>query len=105
VAMDVRNQAENAIECFRFAKGNEETFIACLKRTTADSESDFIETGVDTHIYALDKGGYEIVITVMVDDAGEMTGFEFVAAYENKIEDPIYDFDFPKPSNEGGSEQ
>ena len=105
VAMDVRNQAENAIECFRFAKGDVETFIECLNKTEEKNFDLLTEENENPRIYMLDKGGYEIVITVTVDGAGKMTGFEFVAAYENKIEDPIYDFDFPKPSNEGGSEQ
>lgn len=101
VAMDVRNQAENAIECFRFADGNLKTFIDCLKKT--EKELAFAGAEGNRRAYVLDKGGYEIAITVTIDNTGKMTGFKFVAAYENKIEDPIYDFDFPKPSNKGGN--
>ena len=100
VAMDVRNQAENAIECFRFAKGDETTFIACLNKT---EDNDFTPTGED-HTYVLDKGGYKTTITVTVDNTDAMTGFEFVATYENNDEE-IYRFDFPKSSKEGGTDE
>lgn len=119
VAMDVRNQAENAIECFRFAKGDETTFIECLNKTTAGIGTgyDFNETGVDTYIYVLDKGGYSIKITlktknmegrlvILADDRDSLDAFEFEAAYDNREDNNnnmIYRFSFP--SNEGGSEQ
>ena len=110
VAMDVRNQAENAIECFRFAKGDEKTFVACLNQTEVN---DFDPTG--DHTYVLDKGGYKTTITVMVTtqteqkDGNEVTvekmvGFRLEAVYDNaQSNDLIYEFDFPKSSNEGGN--
>lgn len=100
VAMDVRNQAENAIECFRFAKSNVETFIACLNQT---EDNNFAPTG-ENNTYVLDKGGYKTTITVTVDNTDAMTGFEFVATYENNDEE-IYRFDFPKSSKEGGTDE
>ena len=100
VAMDVRNQAENAIECFRFAKGDETTFIACLNQT---EDNNFAPTG-ENNTYVLDKGGYKTTITVTVDNTDAMTGFEFVATYENNDEE-IYRFDFPKSSKEGGTDE
>ena len=103
VAMDVRNQAENAIECFRFAKGDETTFIACLRKAMENNDCRFYYYA-QNHEIVLDKGGYEIKIKI----TGEMTGFKFAAAYENEIEDPFYDFEFPKSSentNAGGNAQ
>ena len=107
VAMDVHNQAENAIECFRFAKGDEETFIACLNKTTVDQEPDFIKTEENPHTYVLDKGGYKTTITVTVNienNTETMTGFTFEAVYENENK-KIYSFEFPKSSTVGGNEQ
>ena len=107
VAMDVRNQAENAIECFRFAKGDREIFIACLNRTTVGDEPDFVEAQDNSLVYVLDKGGYKTTITVTVemqaDNTEIMTSFDFVAMYENDGKE-IHRFEFPapKPSNEGG---
>ncbi|MBE6943364.1 MAG: type II secretion system protein [Ruminococcaceae bacterium] len=107
VAMDVRNQAENAIECFRFAKGDKETFIACLNQTTVGDEPDFENTEANTLVYVLDKGGYTITITVEANKDPEtnalmentVAAFIFEAAYENG--DMIYSFSFP--SAEGGT--
>lgn len=103
VAMDVRNQAENAIECYQFAKSNVETFIACLNQTEVEKYI-LIEQKENVRTYELDKGGYETTITVTVDNTDAMTGFEFVATYENNDEE-IYRFDFPKSSKEGGTDE
>lgn len=111
VAMDVRNQAENAIECFRFAKGDKNTFFACIEKIAEGEQCNFAKGDTD---FVLDMGGYEMRITVyeeMQDVQDENGGtvqkavaiaFKFVAAYDNK-EEPIYEFDFPRA--EGGSEQ
>lgn len=112
VAMDVRNQAENAIECFRFAKGDVETFIECLNKTE-EKEIAFIGAEENLHTYVLDKGGYKTTITVTVEERTEnnetktvMVSFRFEAVYSNsQSNDPIHSFTFPKSSNEGGSEQ
>ena len=105
VAMDVRNQAENAIECYQFAKSNVETFIACLNQTEVEKYI-LIEQKENVRTYELDKGGYKTTLIVTVDNTGKMTGFGFVATYEN--DDKIYEFDFPKSSKNtgaGGNEQ
>ena len=91
VAMDVRNQAENAIECFRFAKGDQKAFFDCLVKI---AEGENCNYEIEDTEFVLDMGGYEIKIKI----TGEMTGFKFAAAYENEIEDPFYDFEFPKSS-------
>ena len=99
VAMDVRNQAENAIECFRFAKGHKEVFFDCLVKIAEGEKCDYEIKGTE---FVLDMGGYKIKIEII----GEMAGFKFAAAYENEIEDPFYDFVFPKSSentNAGGN--
>ena len=115
VAMDVRNQAENAIECFRFAKGDKETFIACLNQTTVSDEPNFENTEENPFVYVLDKGGYRIEITLhektqtTKDEDGNdvqktvVAAFDFVAIYENDGKE-IRSFEFPasKSSNEGG---
>ena len=101
VAMDVRNQAENAIECFRFAKGDQKAFFDCLVKIAEGENCNYV---IEDTEFVLDMGGYEIKIKI----TGEMTGFKFAAAYENEIEDPFYDFEFPKSSentNAGGNAQ
>lgn len=103
VAMDVRNQAENAIECFRFAKGEKAKFIECLDMSVGVTKKEKEENNAlgfqseDDVRYVLDKGGY--VITIQI--TGEMTGFTFKAVYENENKE-IYSFEFPKASTEGG---
>ena len=119
VAMDVRNQAENAIECFRFAKSNVETFIACLNQTEVEKYI-LIEQKENVRTYELDKGGYKTTITVTTETQTEqknginvtvekMVGFHFEAVYDNaQSDDSIYKFDFPKSSentNAGGNAQ
>jgi type II secretory pathway pseudopilin PulG len=105
VAMDVRNQAENAIECFRFAKGNRSAFINCLSQT---EEEDFSLTKEEENLrtYVLDKGGYKTTITVTVKiehNTEIMTVFAFKAEYQNSSDNKeIYSFEFPKASTEGG---
>ena len=103
VAMDVRNQAENAIECFRFAKGDKDIFFACLNKTAVDGGLAFEET--EENKLVLDKGGYTITITLKPEETEsetkEIIGFDFVAVYENDNKE-IYHFVFPYSSNEGG---
>ena len=103
VAMDVRNQAENAIECFRFAKGDKAKFIECLDMSVGVTKEEKEKNNAlgfqseDDVLYVLDKGGYIITIKI----TGEMTGFAFEAVYENENKE-IYSFEFPKASTEGG---
>ena len=118
VAMDVRNQAENAIECFRFAKGDETTFIACLRKAMENNDCQFYYYA-QNHEIVLDKGGYETTITMVVEnthqkdaagkDIEKVVGFHFEAVYDNaQSDDSIYKFDFPKSSentNAGGNAQ
>ena len=111
VAMDVRNQAENAIECFRFAKGDKNVFFACLEKIAEGERCNFAKNDTE---FILDMGGYKMRITVreemqeMQDENGNTVqkavaiAFDFAAIYENN-NDMIYSFTFP--SNEGGSEQ
>ena len=109
VAMDVRNQAENAIECFRFADGNLKTFVDCLKKT--EKELAFAGSEGNRRAYVLDKGGYKTTITVTVEERTEnnetkvvMASFEFKAVYSNsQSNDLIREFNFPKSSTEGGT--
>lgn len=95
VAMDVRNQAENAIECFRFAKGDKDVFFACMEKIAKSEEANFIKTAEAPFIWVLDKGGYEITIKATVENE-TMTGFSFKATYKNEDMDPIYEYNFPK---------
>ena len=117
VAMDVRNQAENAIECFRFAKSNVETFIACLNQTEVEKYI-LIEQKENVRTYELDKGGYKTTITVETEKYVEVdqesgttkiidkvVRFHFKTGYDNtQSNDLIYEFFFPS-NDEGGNAQ
>lgn len=124
VAMDVRNQAENAIECFRFAKGDKAKFIECLDMSVGVTKEEKDENNAlgfqceDNALYVLDKGGYSIKITLLTkklengklvlvplaNDADSWDAFNFEAVYENsQSNDSIYEFKFPKSSTEGGT--
>lgn len=99
VSMEVRNSAENAVECFRFANGNKEIFIACLNETVADNG--FRNSEEKPLVYMLDKGNYTITITLTEkiendtetgDVISRVTEFYYIAEY--KESGKIYDFTF-----------
>ncbi len=93
VAIEVRNSAENAVECFRFANGDIETFIECLRKTTGVTDEDnyVIENGN----YVLRAGRYIVTITLL----GEESGFYYKAT--DSAGKDIYEFTF---TNGGGQE-
>ena len=103
VAMDVRNQAENAIECFRFAKGDQKAFFDCLEKIAEGEQCGFRRYTTE---FVLDMGGYEIKITWQLNNG--KPSFDFLANYENGGE-KIDEFSFPyrvtTPSTEGGNAQ
>ena len=100
VAMDVRNQAENAIECYQYADGNRNTFFACMKRIAKNENCGFINyRDDDKYVCVFDKGGYKIKIIWETDEVSYIT---FEATYKNDGKE-IYSFSFP--STEGGNAQ
>lgn len=111
VTMEVRNAAENAVECFRFADGDKTEFIKCLDKSVGIEEDEKAENNelgfqtLDGVHYTLDKGGYSIEITVheetqiKQDEKGQnvdiqiMITFDFAATYDSN-NDVIYSFTF-----------
>lgn len=68
VAMEVRNSAENAVECFRFADGKVETFIGCLNKTVAKNEQEFQQQADGSYIS--NAGRYIVTITLLEEESG-----------------------------------
>ncbi len=82
---EVRNSAENAIDCFRFADGDEATFIDCLNDTVG--ENAFTSQNGS---YVCDAGGYRVTITLLEGQGG----FTYQAVDSDGKE--IYGFTFEK---------
>lgn len=96
-AIEVKNAAENAIECFRFANGDKETFWTCLERTgkyafgkIEDGVFSKTENKTDANVARLDADGCVMTIT------WEASRFSFVA---ERGGEQVYRFKFP----EGGT--
>ena len=90
-AFEVRNSAENAIECFRFASGQEggfdsEIFIECLEMTTQGKS--FAEQGGS---YVLNAGSYLVKIALLTEQE-KVYGFSYLAADHNGEEIFRYTF-------------
>lgn len=97
VAMEVRNSAENAVECFRFAGGKAETFISCLNKTIAKNEQEFQQQADGSYIS--NAGGYKVTIALVRNDQNELIGFDYCA--KDSAGKEIYSFTF---TNGGGQE-
>ena len=77
-AFEVRNSAENAVECFRFAMGEAEgfqpeNFIEYMEMTTAGKR--FAEQDGS---YVLDAGNFLVTITLLADQE-TVYGFSYLA--------------------------
>lgn len=79
----VRNSAENAMDCFRFADGDEGVFIDCLNDTI--SGNGFV---AQSGSYVYDTESYRITITLL----NEQKGFVYQAVRSDGKE--IYSFTF-----------
>lgn len=90
VAMEVRNSAENAVECFRFADGDASVFIECLQKTTGVAIKDnyVIENGN----YVLRAGRYIVTITLNKDENDKLVSFTYEA--KDSAGKDIYEFTF-----------
>ena len=96
---EVRNSAENAMECFRFASVQQdgfdpELFIECMNKTTADAQ--FAEQDGS---YILDAGSYTVTITLLtVQETEQETeqetvyGFSYLAVNDDGEEIFSYTF-------------
>lgn len=85
-AIESANSAENAIECFRFAK-NEEEFVEALNKTalyTSKTEGEYTSEG------------YGYTVTIIYHD----TYFEYYAVAADGEE--IYAFTFPQQNSTAG---
>lgn len=90
ITLEVKNTAENAIACFRFADGEEGAFIEYLNRTVAEEE--FTKQNGS---YVFSAEGYTITITMLT----EQVGFSFRAVNGNDKE--LANFTFTN----GGAEE
>ena len=86
VAMEVRNSAENAVECFRFANGDIDVFIACLNKTGQQ----FNEASNGSYIS--NAGRYIVTITLKKDENDKLVSFTYEA--KDSAGADIYDFTF-----------
>ena len=84
VVFEVRNSAENAIECFRFADGDEEIFRNCLNATVASGQQFAGENGT----YVSNAGNYTVTITMLPEESG------FTYRAVNEAGQEIYSFTF-----------
>ena len=99
VAMEVRNSAENAMECFRFAGGSVDTFKKCLNLSVGADEDavDVWQFADDTYSY--NAGRYMVTIKLIKDENNKLIGFEYAAKDSTGAD--VYDFTF---KNGGGQE-
>ena len=88
--LEVKNTAENAIDCYRFTEGEEGAFIHYLNKT-AEGKAFAGQNGR----YVSDGDGYSVVITLLA----EQNGFSYQAVNDSGKE--IYAFTF---HNGGGQE-
>lgn len=110
-AAEVGNMAENAVECFRFADGNEDVFVECLNKTivTGEDQPGFTETADGSRIYVLEMKNYDVTVTLYetvetdpvtgLEIARKVTAFSFVARFSD--ETVIHSFTFPRGGTAG----
>ena len=119
-AIEVKNAAENAIECFRFARDNQgkeflnpvleemrehslsELFFLCLKKSDGnyvspdEVEGDFLSAPLPITAeskFVLETDNCTITIEQIKDDDSNVIGFSFVAM---RGEEELENFTFPK---------
>jgi prepilin-type N-terminal cleavage/methylation domain-containing protein len=92
---EVRNSAENAMECFRFASVQQDgfdpdIFVNCMNKTATDAQ--FVEQDGS---YILDAGSYTVTITLLtVQETEQETvyGFSYLAVNDDGEEIFSYTF-------------
>ena len=93
VAMEVRNSAENAVECFRFANGDKDIFRKTLNLSVGVDETvqasawEEVENG-----YSYNAGRYIVTITLNKDENDKLVSFTYEA--KDSAGKDIYEFTF-----------
>ena len=93
VALEVRNSAEIAIECFRFADGNEDVFIECLNETITLEEQKFAPENGDYRSKA-DKYTVTIMLLKELKEQEQETVVGFTYRAVNEANEEVYAFTF-----------
>lgn len=93
IVFEVRNSAENAIECFRFADGDMDTFEKCLNLSVGVDENGS-ESGWQgkNDTYSLNAGRYIVTIKLIKDENDKPVGFDYAAKDSTGAD--IYSFTF-----------